>query len=293
MKLTENRAASYIILTLIYIAAGIIGYLVYHFLPFSIWLNLLLADVAATIFVFIFSCIFHNASVYDPYWSVQPPVILTLFAIGQTITPAKMLLLIAIWCWGIRLTGNWAYTFHSLKEQDWRYTKYQNTSGHLYPFINLTGIHLVPTLIVYGCVLPAVYVMISDVRGNLGSILFFLCSLGAILLELVSDGQMHQYRKEKTGTFLRTGLWKYSRHPNYLGEICMWWSVGLACFCVLPSYWYLLAGALANTILFLTVSIPLADGKQSAKEGFEEYKSETHRLIPLPKATGNKSDEDI
>ena len=293
MRLTENRTASYIILTIIYIAAGIVGYLAYHFLSFSLWLNLLLADVAATIFVFFFSCIFHNASVYDPYWSVQPPVILTLFAIGQRMTPAKMLLLIAIWCWAIRLTGNWAYTFHSLKEQDWRYTRYKNAYGHLYPFLNLTGIHLVPTLIVYGCVLPAVYVMISDVTGNLGSILFFLCSLGAVLLELVSDSQMHHYRKEKTGTFLRTGLWKYSRHPNYLGEICMWWSVGLACFCVLPSHWYLLAGALANTILFLTVSIPLADGKQSSKEGFEDYKKETNMLVPVPRIVGNqKSDQE-
>ncbi|MBR5930845.1 MAG: DUF1295 domain-containing protein [Lachnospiraceae bacterium] len=292
MKITESRSASYVILALIYIAAGVIGYLIYHFLPFSLWLNLLLADVAATVFVFLFSCIFHNASVYDPYWSVQPPVILTLFAIGQNITFAKMLLLVAVWCWAIRLTGNWAYTFHGLKEQDWRYTRYQNSMRRLYPLINFTGIHLVPTLIVYGCILPAVYAMISDVTGNIGSVLFFLCSLGAVLLELISDSQMHNFRKEQTGTFNRTGLWKYSRHPNYLGEICMWWSIGLAVFCVLPSYWYLLAGALANTILFLLVSIPLADGKQSAKEGFEDYKKETNMLVPVPRIVGNRSNRE-
>ncbi|MBQ1285926.1 MAG: hypothetical protein IIY19_05730, partial [Lachnospiraceae bacterium] len=64
----ENRFLSFFIITIIYILATVVGVLVWHFLPFAYWLNLLLADVAATIFVFIFSCIFRNASVYDPYW---------------------------------------------------------------------------------------------------------------------------------------------------------------------------------------------------------------------------------
>ncbi|MBR3308465.1 MAG: DUF1295 domain-containing protein, partial [Lachnospiraceae bacterium] len=134
----ENRFLSFFIITIIYILATVVGVLVWHFLPFAYWLNLLLADVAATIFVFIFSCIFRNASVYDPYWSVQPPVILTLFALGQELTLAKLLLLGAVWIWGIRLTGNWAYTFKNLSSQDWRYTQYEKKAGKWYPFINLT-----------------------------------------------------------------------------------------------------------------------------------------------------------
>ncbi|MBR3262335.1 MAG: DUF1295 domain-containing protein, partial [Lachnospiraceae bacterium] len=176
--------------------------------------------------------------------------------------------------------------------QDWRYTQYEKKAGKWYPFINLTGIHLVPTLIVYGCILPAVIVMRSDVEGNIGSVLFFLCSVGAVLLEFLSDKEMHKFRRMKTGSFIRIGLWKYSRHPNYLGEICMWWTIGLSACCVLPFRWYFLAGALANTILFLTVSIPLADGKQSSKPGFEEYKSETRMLLPLARSA-NSSDDDL
>ena len=287
----ENRFLSFLIITIIYILATVVGVLVWHFLPFAYWLNLLLADVAATVFVFVFSCIFRNASVYDPYWSVQPPVILTLFALGQELTLAKLLLLGAVWIWGIRLTGNWAYTFKNLSAQDWRYTQYEEKAGKWYPFINLTGIHLVPTLIVYGCILPAVIVMRSEVEGNIGSVLFFLCSVGAVLLEFLSDKEMHKFRRLKTGSFIRIGLWKYSRHPNYLGEICMWWTIGLSACCVLPFRWYFLAGALANTILFLTVSIPLADGKQSSKPGFEEYKSETRMLLPLARSASSSDDD--
>ena len=65
---------------------------------------------------------------------------------------------------------------------------------------------------------------------------------------------------------MRTGLWKYSRHPNYLGEILMWWGVASMVCVACPDKWFLMSGALTNTILFLTVSIPMADNRQAAKD---------------------------
>ena len=94
---------------------------------------------------------------------------------------------------------------------------------------------------------------------------------------------MHKFRKNRDGTFIRRGLWKYSRHPNYLGEILMWWGIGLSVVCATPNAWYLLAGAIANTVLFLAVSIPLAEGRQSQKDGFAEYKKQTRMLLPIKK----------
>ena len=94
---------------------------------------------------------------------------------------------------------------------------------------------------------------------------------------------MHRYRKNRTAPFIRVGLWKHSRHPNYLGEILMHWGVALMALCLLLSKWYLIFGAVANTVLFLVVSIPMADKRQSRKAGFEEYKRETRMLLPIPK----------
>ena len=94
---------------------------------------------------------------------------------------------------------------------------------------------------------------------------------------------MHRFRKGKTGGFIRSGLWKYSRHPNYLGEILMWWGIGIASVFAMPDRCYLLVGALANTLLFACVSIPLAEQRQSRKEGFAEYKKATRILLPIKK----------
>ena len=259
------------------------GILIYRALPFDWWLNLLLADIMATVLVFAFSILLGNASVYDPYWSVQPIVIIVAFAIGKELTLSRILLLVAVIIWGTRLTINWSYTFKNLTHQDWRYTMLKEKTGKLYPLINFVGIHMVPTLVVYGCILPAVYAFIYNASWNVGSIVFFVLSICAVLLQGTADCQMHSFRKHKTGTFIRNGLWKYSRHPNYLGEILMWWGISLSVISVFPNAWYLIFGALANTLLFLFVSIPLAEGKQSSKEGYEEYKKQTRMLLPIKK----------
>ncbi len=282
-KLKQSRAASFVAVSIVYVIAAAAGIATYMSLDLEWWLSLLIADVAATVITFVFSLIFGNASVYDPYWSVQPPVILVAFAIGRELTALGVLLIIAVSFWGVRLTANWAYTFVGLTHQDWRYTMLSEKTGKWYPVINFIGIHMVPTLVVYGCILPAGYAVINGMSANVGSIIFICVSIGAAVMQGVADVQMHRFRKNRTSPFIRVGLWKYSRHPNYLGEILMWWGVALAVVCAAPEAWYLAAGAVANTVLFLAVSIPMADGRQSRKEGFAEYKQQTRMLLPVKK----------
>lgn len=283
MNLRKNRAFALTIVTISYLLAVAVGVVSYHYLPFTFWINLLFADILATVVIFIFSVAFQNASFYDPYWSVQPIVILIAFACRYSLAGARIFPFIVTMVWGIRLTANWVYTFKDLNWQDWRYTMLKEKTGIFYPVINFVGIHLVPTLVVYGCILPAVFTFVYGGEVNVGSVLFFLLSLLAVLLQGTADMQMHRFKKRGQKGFIRDGLWKYSRHPNYLGELLMWWGVGLAAVCLMPHRWYLLAGAVANTLLFFFVSIPMADKKQSRKEGFAEYKKETRMLLPIKK----------
>lgn len=281
--LKHSRGASFIIVSIVYLLATLIGIVVYKKLNLSWYISLLVADVISTIVTFVFSLIFQNSSVYDPYWSVQPLVILICFAINKELTVFNILLIGVVGFWAIRLTANWAYTFTNLTQQDWRYTMLKEKTKGLYPIINFIGIHLVPTLIVYGCILPGVYAIKEGLSGNIFSVLFLLVSFVATIMQGVADIQMHKFRKNRTSQFNRNGLWKYSRHPNYLGEILMWWGIGAAVVCADFKAWYILAGAVANTILFLVVSIPMADKRQARKEGFDIYKKQTRMLLPIKK----------
>lgn len=279
-----NRQLSFIIIAIVYIIAIAGGIISYIYLPFDFWLSLLLADIIATVITFIFSLIFKNASVYDPYWSVQPIVIVIGFAIKEPhLNAVQILPMIAVFIWGIRLTSNWAYTFHGMSHQDWRYSMLKEKSGKLYPLVNFFGIHLFPTLVVYACTLPIVFTFVENPPFNAGSALFFALSIFAVVWQGTSDFLMHKFRKSGKKGFIRVGTWKYSRHPNYLGEILMWWGVALAFLCVMPSRWYLMTGTLINTLMFLFISIPLADNHQSRKDGFAQYKAATRMLLPIKK----------
>lgn len=267
----------------VYLLATFVGMYFYNLFDFHFALNLLLADIIATIVVFIFSLIFKNASMYDPYWSVQPIVIVVGLAFSNKINAASLLALIAICIWGIRLTINWCYTFSSFKYQDWRYLMLKEKTKKFYPIINFLGIHMFPTLVVYLCVLPVLYLFNENPSFNIFTIIFFVLALLSVLLQTISDYQMHKFRKQKTGKLIRIGLWKYSRHPNYLAEISMWWSIGGLCVFSLMDKHYLLLGALVNTIMFLFVSIPMAERRNSKREGYLQYKKETRMLLPIYK----------
>lgn len=278
----ENRGLSLITILIVYLLASIVGVFTYNYLSFHFAINLLLADIVATTCVFIFSLIFKNASVCDPYWSVQPIVIVTGFASVTNLEVQHILPLVAILLWGIRLTLNWAYTFKNLNWQDWRYVMLKEKTKVFYPLINYLGIHLFPTLVVYLCILPVVYLYKYDSTLNVFTIICFIVSICAIILQGVSDYQMHSFRKKNNGKLIQEGLWKYSRHPNYLSEILMWWSIGLLVVLTLNNFYYLVIGALVNTLMFLFVSIPMAEKHQaSRKPEFEKYKKETNMLLPF------------
>ena len=281
-NMIKNRILSLCVILFVYFVAIVGGTVCFDYLSqrdgFSFELMLLIADIFATAIVFAFSLIFKNASVYDPYWSVQPPVILfgVLLRFGGNIF--GWILFVAILIWGLRLTGNWAYNFTGFDYQDWRYTMLKEKSGIAYPLINFLGIHLFPTIVVYFCILPTVEAVRFGAELRALCVPFLVLAFIAPVFQGLADVQMHTFRKEGSGGFIRTGLWKHSRHPNYACEILMWWSVGLACFFAMDLQWPLLIGATVNTLMFLFISIPMADKRQSRKPGFTEYKKETRIL---------------
>lgn len=284
----NNKILSLLLILLMYVISFFTFYIVYYSLKLDYYYSFIIADVISTAIIFLFSLIFKNASCYDAYWSALPLFAVVMLLFQTEINIVRLLIAIAIIGWGLRLTINWIYTFDNLNWIDWRYKDLKDKSKRLYPIVNFFGIHLFPTLIVYFCFLPVLYVFYNDVSLNPFVIIFFVLSIISFTMQGIADLQMHRFRKNKTGTFIRNGLWKYSRHPNYLGEIMMWWMIALFSIFALSGYYYLVIGAVLNTCLFVFISIPLAEKHQrSRKEGFDEYKKETRMLLPIYKRKKN------
>lgn len=292
----KNRLISFAIILILYILAALVGIAIYHALPFVPWLSLLMADLGATLFIWLASLLLHNASVYDPYWSVQPLVILLLTMVQVRKYDIGSILLVGVvsfWSW--RLTGNWAVTFPGLHQQDWRYDQLQEKSGRFFPLVNLVGIQVMPTLIVFACLLPGFYYLMLGGGLNAWTVVGLVVSLGGTVLELTADAQMLVFRKNNVdpSRLMRSGLWRHSRHPNYFGEIMMWWGVYVVLLSVQPQLWLTGIGALVNTCLFLFISVPLAEKRLAGyKERFAQYRKETRMFLPIPKrARASKSGE--
>lgn len=281
----SNRLTSFILITVCYILAALLGIWLYGLVRSPAWLALLAADLGATVFIWLMSEVLKNASVYDPYWSVQPPIILALALISLgTYHTGSLLLVLAVSFWGARLSFNWMSTFHGLHKQDWRYDRLERQSGDFFPLVNLLGIQIMPTLIVYACLLPGFYFILRGGGMNVGTAAGLLVILTGAVLEMAADLQLQAFRqrcKDRTCLFVE-GLWALSRHPNYLGEIMVWWGVYGVLLSVYPDLWFLGLGALANTGLFLFISIPMAEKHLgSYKAGYADYQRETPRLLPF------------
>ena len=279
----QTKTVSIVIIGIIYLIAMLLGYFVFITLNKGLHelVALFLADVVATVVVWGFGLFYKNVSVYDPYWSVAPPVMFSVWAFYKsTFTLPVILLLIAVWYWGIRLTGNWAFTFKGLAHEDWRYTRYRETqSPFIFQIINFFGLNMMPTVLVFAAMLPGFGLFESTGTANMLTWLGFAICISAATLQLVADTQIHRFREEHPGQYCNVGFWKHGRHPNYLGEISMWWGVWTMYVSVYGLDWLVLA-PVAMTALFLFISIPIMERRQlQNKPGYAEYRKKTRMLI--------------
>ena len=271
------------ILLAIYLFAYAVGWLASR--PFDhVIVKCFVFDTAATVITFVFSVILGNSSVYDAYWSLTPMVVsLCLFVGNRAFSPFQLLFLLVFWLWAIRLTANWITVFTDFGYEDWRYRKYRGeTPRLLWPVVNFFGIHYVPTLVVFLGMLP----LFEIAKNPLGIMAFpgILIVLFGIALEFFADRQMHAFLAgEANGNVCRSGLWAYSRHPNYLGEISVWLGVYLTMLPCAPSRWYYVVGFLSVALLFNFISIPLMETRQRARRpDYAAYAESTSRLLLFP-----------
>jgi len=143
-----------------------------------------------------------------------------------------------------------------------------------------------PTIFVFlGC-LPLWYGLSGNDPLNIYDFIAALFTLSAILIEWIADEQLITFRKNKSGdSYMKTGLWAVSRHPNYLGEISFWggiflFAVSSSGFKNTTGYWTIV-GFISMVILFKFISIPLMEKRNiDRKQGYLEYINKVPALLP-------------
>ncbi len=286
-SIRKNRAAGVAISVSAYVVALVVAVLAVRATGLSgALVQTALGTLVATVVIFVFSVALDNSSMYDPYWSVQPVAIAGYYvwtgwgAVGGRLILVTVLMVL----YSVRLTGNFYRDWPGLSKEDFRYVGFRRSSGRFYWPVSFLGIHLFPTIMVFlGC-LP-VYAVSREGGDGLGWLdaLGAIVVMGAVVLAFVADEQMRAFRDvpANRGRSIRSGLWAYSRHPNYLGEISTWWGLWLIALAASPGYWWTVAGAAAITVMFVFISVPMMEKRALAtREGYAEYRARTPMLLP-------------
>ena len=203
------------------------------------------------------------------YWWQSPPGYLPLVA----------LVLVAVWAVRLAvhiLLRNWG------RGEDWRYAQWRATWGKWFIVRSYLQVFLLQGLLLLVVSLPALWMVTFG--GPLGwlAIVGVVVWLVGFVFESVGDYQLTRFLKDPSnyGHVLQTGLWKYSRHPNYFGEITQWWGIWLMALST-PGGWLTVLGPLTITFLITKVSgIPMLEAKQMQNPAFREYAARTPVLIP-------------
>lgn len=193
------------------------------------------ANIAGTSVIFVFACITGNSSLYDPYWSIQPLVngvyIFKYSSVGEIQNEDAnfrvSLALTTSLFYAVRLTLNFFKTWPGLMKQDWRYVNLRNGCPKLlWPLLNFFGIMIFPTVLVFAGCVPMYYIATKTTSLNILDLIGVLIMKGGVILAYFADEQLHEFNRNKSpGDVMDTGLWSYSRHPNYFGEIIFWYGL--------------------------------------------------------------------
>ncbi len=248
------------------------------------WSAIAIATLMVTTWVI--SIVIRNASIVDIVWGTGFVVVAWVARLaGEGDATRQWLLTILTTLWGARLALYllWRNAGHG---EDFRYRSMRKRWGDRFPWMSLVTVFGLQGVLMWIVSLP-VQLGQADATPELGVLAWIGIAVFAIGLffEVVGDAQLSRFKADPSnaGTVMSSGLWKYTRHPNYFGDACVWWGLALIAAETGAGAWGLL-GALVMTILLRRVSgvTLLERSLKKRRAGYDEYIRRTSPFIPLP-----------
>jgi steroid 5-alpha reductase family enzyme len=250
------------------------------------------AAVAIAIFMlamWVLSVVVKNASIVDIGWGIG--FVIVAWAVRANVdgnADRQRLLVAMTTIWGLRLAG-YLYVRNHGKGEDFRYRAMRKRWGPRFPLISLGTVFAVQGVLMWIVSLPVQLGQV-DVDPELGVLAWVGIAIWGIGLffEVVGDVQLARFKKDpaNAGTVMDTGLWRYTRHPNYFGDACVWWGIALVAAETSVGRWGLI-GATVMTILLRRVSgvTLLEKSLTKRRAGYEDYVARTSPFVPRPPKT--------
>jgi steroid 5-alpha reductase family enzyme len=234
--------------------------------------------------LWIVSVFLKNVSIVDMFWGLGFVFVNTFYFLNTEMTPEKIILFFLVTIWGLRLSVYLAWR-NIGKPEDFRYQEFRKKYGeNRYWWISFFQTFLLQGVLMFIISLPLLGINQNSVSENLNLLDYLGILIWTIgfIFEAGGDWQLARFKGNKSnkGKVLNTGLWHYTRHPNYFGDSAVWWGYGLICIST-GSYWYA-TGSVIMTLLIIKVSgvALLEKSLKDQKPHYKDYIEKTSSFIP-------------
>lgn len=243
--------------------------------------------------LWLWSVLIRIASIIDIFWGFGFVAVNAFYVFGTgDLNPRKILILILVTVWGLRLAIY--LTIRNIgKGEDFRYRQFRSNYGaRRYWWVSYFQTFLLQGFLIMIVSLPLLGISSSTHPGNLNLLDYLGIAVWLIgfMFEAGGDYQLWRFRRnpDNKGKVLDTGFWKYTRHPNYFGDSAVWWAYAL--FSIAAGGYWQAAGSVIMTILIIRVSgvALLEKTLNTTKPQYRDYILKTSSFFPwFPK---DKSD---
>jgi steroid 5-alpha reductase family enzyme len=223
-----------------------------------------------------------NNAVVDIAWGLGFVLVAWFTFILSSMTIINYVITIIVSLWGLRL-GYYLFKRNWNKAEDYRYVEMRK-SWLKYPLLQAyLKVYMLQMLLMY--IISLSIIFINNSNSNLGLLAYlgiFVWIIG-YFFEVVGDYQLKKFVSNplNKGHIMKTGLWKYTRHPNYFGEAVMWWGIYLLALNA-GGYLTIISPLLINFLLVFVSGVPLLEKKYKDNIEFQEYAKVTSIFIPMP-----------
>ncbi len=230
-----------------------------------------------------------NASIVDITWGLGFVVVAWVSALRSEGSAGPASLIVAmITLWGVRL-GAYLFWRNHGKGEDYRYVAMRRHWGKRFWIISLGTVFGLQGVLMWVVSLPVQVAHVGDYRDS--ALSSALVVIGAALyvlglgFEVIGDLQLTRFKANPAndGKVMRVGLWRFTRHPNYFGDACVWWGVGLVALSVTGTWWALIGPLVMNVLLVRVSGVALLERSlRKRKPDYEEYVRTTSAFVPRP-----------
>lgn len=234
-------------------------------------------------FWFVVSLLTHRNDFADVAWGLGFVVLAwASFFMGGSSGVQGMIVTFLVTIWGLRLAGH-IYSRNRGAAEDYRYRAWRKEWGAWFYPRSYVQVYLLQGILLYLIAIP-VLVINSHLSDHLTIVGLFGIAVwtAGFFFEVVGDWQLAHFVKnpDNKGKLMTTGLWQYTRHPNYFGEVTLWWGLWIVALSV-PYGWLTVVGPLTITVVILKVSgVPMLEKKMAEHPDFAAYKRTTSMFVP-------------